>query len=209
MKSSALDAAVRSAGIESKAVLDVLECVNTEAFGRAVDAMSHCDKIITSGCGGSGIAAKKFAHSLCCIEKNGYFLSPSEALHGGLGCVKKEDVVLLLSRGGKTAELMPIVSVCNEKKATLIAVTENNDSPLALRSQILIPMHVEQESDPCGIMTTTSFVMAVALFDAMLSAIMVETGYRIEQFALIHPGGAVGELLNTADSAVAKKTIPT
>lgn len=197
MKSSALNVAIRSIEIESKAVSDIIRYLDREAFGRAVDAMSRCGKIITAGCGGSGIAAKKFAHSLCCIEKNAYFLSPSEALHGGLGCVKKEDVVVMLSRGGKTAELMPIASVCRKKGATLVTVTENRDSPLALQSQIVIPIHVKQESDPCDIMTTASFMVAVALFDAMLAAIMEETGYRIEQFALIHPGGAVGEFLNS------------
>lgn len=102
----------------------------------------------------------------------------------------------MVSRGGKTAELLPIIDVCNKKEAILIGVTENLTSPLAEKSQIVIPVKIERESDPLNIMATSSFVVTIAIFDALLSAIMEETGYRIEQFALIHPGGAVGKKLN-------------
>jgi D-arabinose 5-phosphate isomerase GutQ len=196
MNEKAWECAINSIETESSAIAGIAGYLKKGPFMEAVDALCRCGKIITSGCGGSGIAAKKFAHALCCIERDAYFLPPGEALHGGMGCIKKSDAVALLSRGGKTAELLPIASLCNQKKATLIAITENPDSPMAKAAQIVLPMKIERESDPLGIMTTSSFVVAAAIFDALLAAVMVASNYRIEQFAPIHPGGAVGEFLN-------------
>ncbi len=196
MNKKSLDMAIESLNIEYKAIKDILGYFDPDAFAKAVDILSSCDKIITCASGSSGIAAKKFAHTLCCIERNGYFLSPSEAVHGGLGCVKKGDAVVMVSRGGKTAELLPIVSVVNKKGAKLIAVTENLQSPIAKAADIIVPLKIEKESDQYNVMATSSFVATIAIFDAMIAAIIEETGYKLEQFALIHPGGAVGELLN-------------
>lgn len=196
IKKILLQRAVDSLGIEAKAISDIVTYWDTEQFCKAVEVLAISPKIITCASGSSGIAAKKFAHSLCCIERNARFLSPSEAVHGGLGCVKTGDAVVMVSRGGKTAELLPIIDVCNKKEAVLIGVTENLHSPLAAKSQIVIPMKIEKESDPLNIMATSSFVVTIAIFDALLAAVMEETGYTLEQFALIHPGGAVGTQLN-------------
>ena len=196
MKSKSLQAAIESLHIESKAIGDIAGYLDTESFGKAVDVLSACPKIITCASGSSGIAAKKFAHSLCCIERNAQFLSPAEAVHGGMGCIKKGDAVVMVSRGGKTVELLPIIDVCNIKGAILIAITENMSSPLAEKAQIVVPLKIEKESDKYNAMATSSFMATVAVFDAMLAAIMEETGYQLEQFALIHPGGAVGNRLN-------------
>ncbi len=196
MKDNTLKLALESLAIESKAIKDMVDYLDEDAFLEAVKVLSTCNKIITCASGSSGVATKKFAHSLCCIERNGYFLSPAEAVHGGLGCVKKGDAVVMVSRGGKTIELLPIISVVNKKGATLIAITENLDSPLANAADIIVPLKIEKETDKYNVMATTSFVSTIALFDAMLVAIMEETDYKVEQFALIHPGGAVGELLN-------------
>ena len=123
-------------------------------------------------------------------------MPPSEAVHGGLGGLKREDCLVMVSRGGKTAELLPIIEVCKKKKAVLIAVTENPDSTLASNADIILKLNIIKESDPLGLMATSSFIATIALFDALLSALIEETGFSREQFALIHPGGAVGELLN-------------
>lgn len=191
-----LQKAIESLKIESTSISDIIDYLDLARFADAVNVLSTCPKIITCASGSSGIAAKKFSHSLCCIERNAQFLSPSEAVHGGLGCIKKGDAVVMVSRGGKTTELLPIIDVCNFKEAILIGITENMESPLAEKSQIVIPMKINRESDPLNIMATSSFVVTVAIFDAMLSSIMELTGYKIEQFGLIHPGGAVGNKLN-------------
>lgn len=188
--------ATESLRIEAEAISDVMGYLDSESFCKAVEILSVCPKIVTCASGSSGIAAKKFAHSLCCIERNAQFLSPAEAVHGGLGCLKKEDAMVMVSRGGKTAELLPIIDVCNKKGAVLISITENMNSIIAEKSQVIIPMKIEKESDPLNIMATSSFVVTIAIFDALLAAIMENTNYSLGQFALIHPGGAVGDKLN-------------
>ena len=191
-----LQRARESLRIESKAISDIIDYLDKESFLKAVEVLSSCPKIITCASGSSGIAAKKFAHSLCCIERNAQFLSPAEAIHGGMGCMKKGDAVVMVSRGGKTAELLPIIEVCNKKEVILIGVTENLDAPLAKNSQIVVPMKIEKESDGLNVMATASIVATIAIFADMLASIMETTGYSLEQFALIHPGGAVGSRLN-------------
>lgn len=191
-----LQRATQSLHIESKAISDIIDYLDIDSFLKAVEVLSSCPKIITCGSGSSGIAAKKFAHSLCCIERSAQFLSPAEAIHGGMGCMKKGDAVVMVSRGGGTAELLPIIDVCNKKEVILIGITENLDAPLAKNSQIVVPMKIEKESDGLNVMATASFVATIAIFDAMLASIMEITNYSLEQFALIHPGGAVGSRLN-------------
>ncbi len=196
MKDISLQRAMESLEIETKAVADVLATLDKDAFAAAADLLANADRIITSASGSSGIAAKKFAHTLCCVERPAQFLPPCEAMHGGLGAVQKDNVVVLVSRGGKTAELMPVLSVALEKKAKIIGVTENMDSPIAKHADVVLPMHIEKESDKYNMQATASFVATIALFDALICAVMEETDYQKEQFALIHPGGAVGERLN-------------
>lgn len=191
-----IEMARQSLEIEANAVKDVLDKMDWVAFQKATEALSKCDKIITCASGSSGIAAKKFAHTLCCIERPAQFLPPCEAMHGGLGAVQKGNVVVLVSRGGKTAELLPVLDVSIKKGATVIGVTENMDSPIAKQSDIVLPMHIEKESDKYNMQATSSYIATIALFDALICAVMEKTDYKKEQFALIHPGGAVGERLN-------------
>lgn len=196
MKELALKEALSSLKIEAEALAAIEKYMDWEAFGKAVDALANCPRIMTCASGSSGIAAKKFAHSLCCIERGAMFMPPCEAVHGGLGGLKKEDVMVMVSRGGKTAELLPIISVCNKKGATLIAVTENMEGTLAKCADIILPLKIERESDKYNYMATSSYVATIAIFDALLAALMEETDYKREMFGLIHPGGAVGEMLN-------------
>ena len=195
-KQTIMQTAMESLQIEAKSVAEIINYLDKDSFYEAIRALSTCPKIITCASGSSGIAAKKFSHSLCCIERNAQFLSPAEAIHGGMGCMKKGDAVVMISRGGRTSELLPIIEVCNKKEVILIGITENLDSPLAKSSQIVVTMKVERESDPLNVMATSSFIVTIAILDAMLAAIMSETDYKLDQFALIHPGGAVGNRLN-------------
>lgn len=195
-KETIIERGMESLKIEAAAISEIIDYLDIDCFYEAVEVLSSCPKIITCASGSSGIAAEKFSHSLNCIERNAQFLSPALAIHGGMGCMKAGDAVVMVSRGGKTAELLPIIDVCRKKGVTLIGVTENLESPLARSSQIIIPMKIKKESDPLNVMATTSFVVTIAIFDALLAAIMEVTGYQLAQFALIHPGGAVGNRLN-------------
>ncbi len=196
MKKESLQAALDSIKIEAKAISDMLDYFDEESFARAVALLKDANNIMTCASGSSGVAAKKFAHTLCCIEQTARFMPPCEAVHGGLGGLKAGDVMVMVSRGGKTAELLPIIDVCNKKGAKLIAVTENKDSYLAQHADVILPMKIERESDKYNMQATASYVMTIALFDALICALMEETGYTKDMFALIHPGGAVGARLN-------------
>ena len=197
MKEKALNMAKKSIAIESEAISDILNYLDINQFTKAVEILISSPNIITCGSGSTGIAAKKFAHSLRCIEQTASFLIPSEAIHGGLGLINKNDAVIIVSKGGKTAELLPVIKVSKEKNARIIAITENLESPLAEAAEVIVPLSIKRESDKFNVMATSSFVVIVAIFDAMLVAIMEETDYKLEQFATIHPGGAVGEELNS------------
>lgn len=182
--------------IEADSIRKALDKIDKVPFGKAVDALAKAKRIATSGCGHSGIACRHFAHSLCCIELPARFISPSEALHGASGFIQKGDAAVLASRGGKTSELLPLLKIFRQKGATVIGITENMESPIAMESDIVIKMHVERETDKYDSQGTTSFVVLSAIFDALQVALIEETGFKNEQFAIIHPGGAVGERLN-------------
>ena len=198
MDKKSLNAALFSVRRETEAVAAAEELVSSPAFEEAVEILKTVPRIMTCASGSSGIAAKKFAHSLCCIERGAMFMPPCEAVHGGLGGLKPEDAMVMVSRGGKTAELLPIIDVCKVKGAKLIAVTENLDSPLAKAADVVLKMNPGAESDHDNTMATASYVQTIAIFDALLCALIEETGYTKEQLALIHPGGAVGARLNPA-----------
>lgn len=196
MKESSWASAQNAFRIEAESILKTLEAVTREQFAQAVDLLAKAPRIAASGCGHSGIACRHFAHLMCCIERPARFLSPAEAVHGGLGFLQSGDVILLVSRGGKTDELLPIADICQQKGVTVIGVTENLTSPLAQKSDVILPISVTRECDKYNCQGTTSFVVTSALFDALQTAILEETDFRNDDFAQIHPGGAVGKRLN-------------
>ena len=196
MKAETIERALNAFTIESDSILATRDKMDMEAFGKAVDALSKAERIGTTGCGHSGIACMHFAHSMCCVERPARFISPAEAIHGASGYLQEGDVMVWASRGGKTDELFKILEICHVKKVTIIGVTENLASPLAEMSDIVIPMVVTSETDRYNSQGTSSFTALAAVFDALQTAVIEETGYKNEQFALIHPGGAVGKRLN-------------
>jgi len=196
LKNEALIAAQNAFVLEAEEIKRAREVMDWDAFAKAVEVLAKAERIGTAGCGHSGICCTHFAHSLCCIERPARFVSPAEAVHGGMGFIQKGDVMVLASRGGKTAELIPIMNIARTKGATIISVTEKMDSPLAQGADIVLPMRVEKETDKYNSQSTSSFVALSSVFDALQTALIEETGYVNEQFALIHPGGAVGERLN-------------
>ena len=196
MMENALTQAFDAFKIEAESILETAKVLDPAEMQKAVEALSKAERIASSGCGHSGIACRHFAHLMCCAERPAHFISPAEAVHGGLGYMKKGDVMLLVSRGGKTDELLTILDVCKEKGATIIGVTENLESPLAKQADIVLAMKVTKECDKYNCQGTTSFAVTNAIFDALQAAVIEYTGYQKMDFALIHPGGAVGKRLN-------------
>ena len=196
MKEESLKRAREAYEIEAECIRGELACLDEKEFSRAVEALKNAERIGAAGCGHSGIACQHFAHLMCCIERPARFISPAEAVHGATGYLQKGDVMLFASRGGKTKELLPIVDICRAKGVTIIAVTENLDSELAHGADIVLKQYVNRETDRYNSQGTTSMTSLCVIFHALQTALIEETGYRNEQFALIHPGGAVGERLN-------------
>lgn len=191
----------RCISMEADAIGKLTEVLDEKAVLETAKALQNCKgKVILSGCGTSAMAAKKIAHSLCCIEIPALFLSPEDAVHGGLGVLQEDDILILISKGGNTQELVNLIPACRTKKAKLIGVSENPDSKIAQAADIY--MKVKAEREPCrfNMLATSSTLAVISTFDAICIALMQMTGYTREQFAVIHPGGAVGErLLNHID----------
>ena len=115
MKPEAIKAAKDAYIIERDCIDEMLAYFDEEAFSKAVELLKNAERIGASGCGHSGIICQHFAHLMCCIERPTRFISPAEAVHGATGYLQKDDVCVFASRGGKTAELLPIVKICKEK----------------------------------------------------------------------------------------------
>ena len=182
--------------IESDCIAEMETYFDEESFSKALDLLKNAERIGTCGCGHSGIICQHFAHLLCCIEQPARFISPAEAVHGATGFLQKGDVMVFASRGGKTKELLPILDICKKKGVKLITVTENLESPLAIGADVVLKQYVNRETDKYNSQGTTSTTALCVIFHTLQTALIEETGFLNEQFAVIHPGGAVGERLN-------------
>ena len=192
----ALSAARAAYDIEAACITEMKEFIDDGEFAKAIELLSNAPRIGAAGCGHSGIICQHFAHLMCCIERPARFISPAEAVHGATGFIQEGDVMVFASRGGKTKELLPIVDICKAKGVKIITVTENLESPLATAADVVIKQHVNRETDKWNAQGTTSTTALCMIFHALQAALIEYTGYQAEQFALIHPGGAVGERLN-------------
>lgn len=196
MKKESLLQARQAYVTESECIREMLEYFDEEVYGKAVELLKNAPRIGASGCGHSGIMCQHFAHLMCCIERPARFISPAEAIHGATGYLQAGDVMVLASRGGKTGELLPIIEICRKKGIHIIAITENMESPLAEAADVVIKQYVNRETDKYNCQGTTSSTSLAVIFHVLQTALIEETGFQNEQFAVVHPGGAVGERLN-------------
>lgn len=187
--------------IEGEALNEISDNFDANQIEQVVDAIFACrnagGKVVTAGCGTSAAAARKISHTLCCVEFPAVFLEPSDAVHGGLGLVQANDVLILLSKGGKTDEINMLIAPAQQKKAKVVGVTENPNSLLAQKSDIFLKVKTSSEPDPFNMLATASILAVLAVFDAISIVLMQIGGFTKEQFALIHPHGAVGERLTS------------
>ena len=196
MKEEALRMAKQAYDIESACIAEMKEVFDEEAYAKAVEMLIAAPRIGSCGCGHSGIICQHFAHLMCCIDQPARFISPAEAVHGATGFLEAGDVMVFASRGGKTKELLPILDICKKKGVKVIAVTENLESPLALGADVVLKMHINRETDKYNCQGTTSSTVLCMIFHVLQTMMIEETNYQVEQFAVVHPGGAVGERLN-------------
>ena len=193
MKNTTYDFMKQSVMAEQNALTALYEQMDKSAFATALDILTESSLTVTTACGSSGFAARKFAHALCCIECPAKFIAPSEAVHGGMGALKGGNAMVVVSKGGRTDELVPMVNIAKTKKAKIIAITQNTESILAKAADVVLKLPDNPESDRYGVMSTTSFATTMAIFNALMVGIMEEKDYKLEEFALIHPGGGVGK----------------
>lgn len=178
------------------AVNELPGSIDKTSFIKCVEVISNCKgKIITSGAGTSAMAAKKIAHTFSCIERPSFFLSPADAVHGALGSVQKNDILILISKGGNTKELVNMIPAAIKKKTYMIGVTENESSVIAEKCDLLLKIKVKKEADDFNMLATTSTMAVITTFDAISVCVMGYTNYTKEQFGVIHPEGAVGKRL--------------
>ena len=196
MKKETLEAAKNAFVTESECIAELGRRFDPEAYGKAVELLKNAPRIGATGCGHSGIMCRHFAHLMCCIEQPARFISPAEAVHGATGFLQEGDVCLFASRGGKTAELLPIMEICRKKGVKIITVTENTESPLAKGADVVLTQYVNRETDRYNCQGTTSTTSLGVIFHVLQTMLIEETDFQNEQFALIHPAGAVGARLN-------------
>ena len=193
---SLLESVKHTLSCEAQEIERLIHTLDDQQIIEAAEMILRCSgKVILSGCGTSGTAGEKTAHTLSCIEIPAFFLSPAKAAHGGMGVIQREDVVILISKGGHTPELECIAQAVEKKGAGLITVTENTESFLARKSSLVLKVKVDAEPDEFGMLATASTLAVISTFDAIAIALAGLKGYTREEFLLIHPGGAVGEKL--------------
>lgn len=167
--------------------------LNEMQWQALIEALRGCrGKIAVTGVGTSGIAARKIAHMLACVERPAMYLNATDAAHGDLGFLEADDLLIMLSRGGNSDELTRLLPAVATKGVALISVTENPDSAIAQASRLVISTGVRREIDPLNMLATTSIVLVLAIFDAACACLMSESGYSKETLLAVHPGGDVG-----------------
>jgi arabinose-5-phosphate isomerase len=190
-------AARRVLDIEARA-LDTLAARLGEDFARAVRlVLDSTGRVIVSGLGKSGHVARKIAATMASTGTPAYFVHAAEALHGDLGMIHQDDVLIALSNSGETAELLAIVPLVRRQGGRTIAVTGKPDSTLARLADVHLDAGVAMEACPLNLAPTASTTCALALGDALAVALLEARGFREDDFARSHPGGALGRRLLT------------
>ena len=179
-------------------------------FVRAANIILHCEgKVVVSGIGKSGHIGKKIAATLASTGTPAFFVHPAEALHGDLGMISKDDVVLALSYSGETDEILKIVPFIHSNGNKLVSMTGNPESALAKNSDIHLDVSVEEEACILHLAPTTSTTAQIAMGDALAVSLMQMRGFTSVDFARLHPGGSLGRrLLMTVGNVMRSHDLP-
>jgi arabinose-5-phosphate isomerase len=190
-----LDVARRVLRIEADAIGSLIDRLGDE-FAAAVDLLHECKgRAIVTGMGKSGIICRKIAATLSSTGTSAWFLHPAEAIHGDLGAIRDDDVVVAVSHSGETEELLRLLESIRRIGARLVAMTGSPHSTLARAADIALDCGIAEEACPMNLVPTASTTAALALGDALAMALLVRKGFSEEQFASLHPGGKLGRRL--------------
>ena len=182
--------------LESEAIARTATRMDPAQVERVIDLLAGCKgKVVIMGVGKSGIIAQKIAATMTSAGTAALYLHPSDALHGGLGIVQSNDVVMVLSNSGETDEIIEMLPYLNHRKVAIVAIVGNLDSTLARRADAVLDASVDQEACPLNLAPTTSTTVALAVGDAVAMTLMKVKGITSDDFAINHPAGRLGKRL--------------
>ena len=205
-----VDEARRVLKIEAESILDLSERIDDD-FIRAVELLHQCKgKVVLMGMGKSGLVGRKIASTFASTGTPAFFLHPAEGANGDFGMLTKEDIVIAISNSGETRELLEVLPLIKRYGNRLIALTGSRSSSLAKAGDVHLNIHVKEEACPLGLAPTASTTATLALGDALAIVLMVKKGFNEKDFALLHPGGALGKrlLLKVEDLMHVEKAFP-
>lgn len=181
--------------LEGEAVRRLEERVD-DSFANAVDLLGHLKgRAIVSGVGKSGIIARKLAATLTSTGTPAFFLHPVEGVHGDLGMVLREDLLILISKSGESDELQDLLGVVKRLGVPIVAITGHRGSTLAAHADVVLDVSVAEEACPHDLAPTASTTAALAMCDALAVAVLLQKGFEARDFAMIHPAGTLGRRL--------------
>jgi arabinose-5-phosphate isomerase len=190
-----IEEARRVIRVEAQALIAMADRIDV-SFERAIELiMASSGRVIVSGMGKSGLVGQKIASTMASTGTPAFFLHPAEGIHGDLGMIMKGDVVIAISNSGETEEILRILPSIKRLGAHLVAMSGNPASNLARLSDVFLDVSVVEEACPLGLAPTASTTATLAMGDALAVALLVKRGFKAEDFAIFHPGGALGKKL--------------
>jgi arabinose-5-phosphate isomerase len=194
-KNGLLDIAKKTIKIEADAIAALADKLD-DNFIKAIDLIdSTKGRVIVSGIGKSGNVAKKIASTFSSIGISAIFFHPTEGIHGDLGLVRSDDLLIAISKSGETEEILKVVPVFKRLEVPIIVLTGETDSLLANDADVILDVSVPQEACPNNLVPTSSTTAAMVMGDALAMALMERREITIDDFAIYHPGGAIGKSL--------------
>lgn len=181
--------------IEADAIHRLAERLDDQ-FITAIELLAACSgRVVVTGMGKSGIIARKIAATLSSTGTAAYFLHPAEAVHGDLGVIQHDDLLLIVSQSGETSEILRLLETLSRLGARLISITGSPESTLGTAADVTLDCHVDTEACPMNLAPTASTTAALALGDALAMTLLVRKGFQEDDFASLHPGGYLGKRL--------------
>jgi arabinose-5-phosphate isomerase len=187
---------------ESEAIKGLVKVID-EDFARAAEMIYECTgSCIVSGIGKAGIIARKISATLASTGTPSHFLHPAEAVHGDLGRLRKEDIVIVLSYGGETDEVTRLINLVKQIEIPLISITGEKDTTLSKHSDVVLSMGKLSEACPLGVAPSVSTTCMLALGDALALTVMKARNFSVEDYVRFHPGGSLGAKLMTVEQSM-------
>ncbi|MCG4660744.1 SIS domain-containing protein [[Clostridium] innocuum] len=182
---------------ESNELKKITESLDYDAVSTLIDRIQNVKgNIFITGCGTSAMAAKKIVHTMQVVNQKVFYLNPSDAVHGGIGAIGKDDIVIMISKGGSTNELCSFLENLKSKGAFIVYVGENGNSTIGKSADLFLKVKIEKEPDEYNMLATASTLAVISVFDAIAIYLEKNSAFSQKIFLENHPSGDVGDRLN-------------